>query len=96
MFIECLSNLCMLAGKLIPHCSLCKNAFSEKAFFVTYNIIISHGFPENIVQKISRICSLISTIFVNLMDFLTFPYYKETNDVTYNRRHLPFFPFKVL
>ena len=70
MFIECLSNLCMLAGKLIPHCSLYKNVFSEKAFFVTYNIIISHGFPENIVEKISRICSSNINYFCQSYGFL--------------------------
>ena len=59
---------------------------SETLFFLDFNIIISHIFPENFIeipqvfQKIWRL-SLLS-IFINFLDFLTFPCYKETYDVS--------------
>ena len=52
------------------------------------NIIMSYVFPENfietpqVVQKIRRFSSSIaSTILIHFSDFLTFPCYKETNDL---------------
>ena len=55
---------------------------------MTLNIIISHIFPENfieipqVVQKIWRIFLSILAISINFSDLLTFPYYKETNNVS--------------
>ena len=61
-------------------------------FYFNFNIIVSHIFPENViikipqvVQKIWRFSPSILTLFIYFSDFLTFPYYKETNGVTYNR-----------
>ena len=57
-------------------------------FFVIFNTIISHNFPENfieiaqVVQKIWRFSPSILTIFINFLDFSTFPCYKETNKVS--------------
>ena len=54
--------------------------------FVTFNIIISHIFPENfiknphIVQRIWRFFPPILTIFIAFLDSFMFPCYKETND----------------
>ena len=69
--------------------------FLEKGWTSTFlwhfNIIVSYIFPENfieilqVVQKIWRFSSSLSTIFVNYLDFLTFSRYKNTNDVTFNR-----------
>ena len=53
-------------------------------FFVIFNTITSHTFPENfieiaqVVQKIWRFSPSVLTI----LDFLTFPCYKETNKVS--------------
>ena len=60
----------------------------KPCFFVTFNVIIRLIFPENfikipqVVQKISRASSSTSLIFVNFPNFLTFPCYKQTNDVS--------------
>ena len=60
-------------------------------FFVTFNNILKHIFPENfiefpqVVQKIWRNSLSILAIFINFLsflDFLTLPYYKETNYVS--------------
>ena len=54
-------------------------------FFVTFNIIISDIFPEDIIEipqfvhKIWRRSSSILTIFINFLDFFTFPFCKETH-----------------
>ena len=68
-----------------------KSVFSRERvkpwFFVAFNIIKDHIFPENfieirqVVQKIWRFSPSIFTILINFSDFPTFPYYKETNDV---------------
>ena len=68
-----------------------KNVFSTErvkhCFFVTFNVI-SHIFPESfieifqVVHKIWRFSSSVLAIFINFLDFLTFPCYKETNDVS--------------
>ena len=56
--------------------------------FVTFNIIISHIFPENVikipivVQKVLKFSPLILTIFINFSDFFKFPCYKESNEVS--------------
>ena len=55
---------------------------------VTFNIMVIHIFPENIieltqvVQNIWRFFSSILTIFINFSGILIFPCYKETNDVS--------------
>ena len=60
----------------------------KPCFFVTFNVIIRLIFPENfikipqVVQKIWRASSSTSPIFVNFPNFLTFPCYKQTNDVS--------------
>ena len=73
------------------------------AFLFNFNIIISHTFPENViikipqvVQKIWRFSPSILALFIYFSDFLTFPYYKETNGVTYNRWCQQFFTFNLL
>ena len=72
-------------------------------FYFSFNIIISHIFPENViikipqvVQKIWRFSPSILTIFTNFSDFLTFPYYKGINGVTYNRWCQQLFTFNLL
>ena len=57
----------------------------EALFFVTFNKIINHIFPEIfikilVVQKIWRFYPSILILFVNFSDFLTFPCYKKTNE----------------
>ena len=72
-------------------------------FNFNFNIIISHIFPENViikipqvVQKIWRFSPSILALFIYFSDFLTFPYYKETNGVTHNRWCQQFFTFNLL
>ena len=74
-----------------PPWGFSKNAFSGErvnpCFFVTFNIIASHIFPEDfieipqVIQKVLRFSSSILTIFIDFLNFLTFPCYKETNNV---------------
>ena len=69
-----------------------KNVFSrgkvKPTFFVTFNTIASHNFPENfieipqVVQKIWRFYPSTLTIFVDFSDFLTFLCWKEPNDIS--------------
>ena len=60
----------------------------ETLLFLTFNIIINLIFPENfielpqVVRKIWRFSPSILTIFINFSEFLTFPFYKETNVVS--------------
>ena len=60
----------------------------EARVFLSFNIIISHVFPENFieisqfVQKIPRFSSSILTIFINFSDFFIFPCHKEINDAS--------------
>ena len=68
-----------------------------------FNIVTSHIFPEyviikipQVVQKIWRFSPSILALFIYFSDFLTFPYYKETNGVTYNRWCQQFFNFNLL
>ena len=72
-------------------------------FNFNFNIIISHIFPENainkipqVVQKIWRFSPSVLTLFIYFSNYLTFPYYKETNGVTYNRWCQQFFTFNLL
>ena len=76
---------------LIPPCSFSKNVSSRERvkpwFFVTFNIMLSQIVLENfieipqVVQEI-RFSSSVLFIFINFSDFLTFPCYNETNDVS--------------
>ena len=65
--------------------------------FVTFNIFVIYMFPENffeirqVAQKIKRLSPSILTIFVNYLDSLTFSFYKDTNNVTFNRSCQQFF-----
>ena len=49
----------------------------EPYFFVTFNIIIPHIFPESM-----KVLSVNISYSHRFSDFLTFPYYKETNDLS--------------
>ena len=66
--------------------NVCSKEKVNPWFFVTFNIIISHIFPENFIeiplvaQKIWRFFPSILTIFIDFLDFLTNPCYKETKD----------------
>ena len=61
---------------------------SKTLVFVTFDIVISHVFPENaieisrVVQKIWRFSPSILTIFIDFSNFLTFICCKETKDVS--------------
>ena len=74
----------------------------KRLFFVTFNIIISYIFPENVieipqvVQKIWRLSRSILIIFINFSDFLTFPCYIETNDVGISQMISTFFHFRPI
>ena len=69
-------------------------------FFLTFSIIIKHIFPEDFieirqfVQKIWIISLSILANFINFLDFLTFPCYKETNDVGLYQMMSAFFHFQ--
>ena len=70
-------------------------------FLWFFNIIISHIFTVKgieilqTVQKIWRFSPSTLTIFINFLDFLTFPCYKETNDATCNK-YQHFFYFQPI
>ena len=59
---------------------------SVTLFYMDY--ITSHFFPENFIeipevaQKIRKFSPSIITIFIDFSKFLTFPCYKETNDIS--------------
>ena len=63
----------------------------KPVFLVTFNIIISHIFPENfieitqVIQKIWRFSPLILTIFMNFSDFLLFFVAKKLMTSAHNR-----------
>ena len=84
-------TLKMLEVNLTPPVVFEKCVFQTKGealSFVIFKIIICHIIPENfieiphVLQKILRFSCLTLTIFINLSDFLTFPCYKETNDIS--------------
>ena len=84
MFFFCLTL------KRLDRLFLKRVLFTEKAkhwFLVTFNIITSHSFPENlaeiyeVVQKIWKFSASILTIFVDFSDYFIFPSSKETNGV---------------
>ena len=70
--------------------------------FLWLNIIISHIFPENfiyiphVVQKIWRLSLSLSilAIFIDFLNFLLFPSYKETNDISLWQIMSAFFHFQ--
>ena len=95
-------------GDPLP-CGFSKNVSSKESvkpwFFVTFNIILKNIFAEKfiefpqVVQKIWRNYLSILAIFINFpqfFGFLTFPCYKETNDIAYNRWCHHFFTFNIL
>ena len=61
---------------------------SEIYLFVAFKYIISHIFSEivietaQVVQNIWRFSPSILTTFIDFLDFLTVPCWKETNDVS--------------
>ena len=94
-------------GQFDSPCCFSKNSSCKQTvkswFFVTLNVIWSHIFPENfiaipqVVQKIWRLSLSILAIFNNFhqfLDFLTFPCYKETNDVSLKQMVSAFFYFQ--
>ena len=97
-------TLKMLGDEFDPSpCGFSKNVFfresMEPCFFVTFNILITHIFPETfieipqLVQKIWRFSSSILTIFINFSNFSTFPCCKETS--TYNKERQQCFTFNL-
>ena len=76
---------------LTPSIGFFKNLSSRERMkpwlFVAFKIVISHIFPENFieilqdVQNIWRFYPSTLFIFIHFSDFLTFPCYKETDDV---------------
>ena len=94
-FILTLICLIDVGSTWSPHCAFLKNVSSiewmEPWLFVTFNIILKHIFLENFInfpqvfQKIWRNSLSILTVFINFINFLdclTLPRYKETNDVS--------------
>ena len=77
---------------LIWRCSFSKNVFSRErvnlCFFVTFNVIVSHIFHENLIEvspviwKIWRTSSSLLTIFIKFLDFSIFYCYKKANDIS--------------
>ena len=69
-------------GSVNPPCGFSKNVSSKGRvkpwLFVTFNIIIIHRKYEEFICQYY----LYSLIFIDLLDFLTFPCYKEANDVS--------------
>ena len=66
-------------------CGFSKNVFSREKlkpwFFVTFDIIRSHAFPENFIVII-HVVQKMWTIFIDFLDFLTIFCCKKANDVT--------------
>ena len=66
-------------------CGFSKNVSSKEILkpwnFETFNIIISHIFPESfieisqVIQKIWRISLSLLTVFIDFLDFFTFPWW---------------------
>ena len=62
-----------------------QKVFQSKGESLGFCYFWHYNFPESIIeipqlfQKIWRFCSAILTISINFLDFLTFPYCKETN-----------------
>ena len=78
-----LKSLKAFSPQFDPSCGFSKNVSSRERvkpwLFLTFNIIISHIFPENFieiilaVQRIWRFSPSILNIFINFSGFLTFP-----------------------
>ena len=82
-----------------------KRYFTERlkpCFFVTFNIIISHIFPKNVIefpqviQKIWRVSPLILTHFIFFFIFWHFLFTKKLMASAYNRWCQHFFTFGQL
>ena len=88
-----------------PPSGFSKNVFYRLkvkiCLFVTVNIITSYNFPGNsieipqVVQKIWRFSSSILAVFIKFLDFLTFPCYEESNDVSIKQIMPAFFLFSI-
>ena len=97
-------------GSIWLHCGFSKNVSSKERmkpwFFVTFNTIISHIFPENfikipqVVQKILRIYLSILAIFINFHCFFGFFWHflftKKLMTSAYNKQCQHFFTFYIL
>ena len=91
---------------LFPKMNFLEREWGPVFFFFfnfNFNIIISHIFPENVVikipqvlQKIWRFSPSILALFIYFSDFLTYPYYKETNGGIHNRWCQQCFSFNFL
>ena len=74
----------------------------KPCFFVTFNIIVSHIFPENFVdvshiaQRIRRFSPSILTIFIDFSDFLNFSSRKETSDFSIQQMISSIFYFQAI
>ena len=93
-----------------PHpCGFSNNVFSKDrvkpCFFMTFNIIISHIFPENfseiseVVQRIWKLSLSIWTIFINFINFLDFLQFAVTKKLITSAYNGPFkhlFTFNIL
>ena len=84
-----ISTLKSLGGQFDSPYSFSNNVFLKKrwnpGYFVTFSIIISHIFPENFIvipQVVQKMWTFSLTISTHFSDFLTFPCYKETKDVS--------------
>ena len=101
MILDHLQKLYSGLGQFDPPCGFSINISSREKvkpwFFVTFNNIISHIFPKNVieipqvVQKIWRFSLSMLTIFIN---FMTFPYYKETDGNSIKQMMSAFFYFQ--
>ena len=94
-FIYFYSKWLLLCHKLLnpppqsaPPLDFSKTSFLGRgwnpAFFLTFNITISYIFPENFIE-ISQVTQKIWRFFsfnIDFSDFLTFPYWRKTNDVS--------------
>ena len=94
-FIYFYSKWLLLCHKLLnppppirPPSWLFQNKFSrdrvKPCFFLTFNITISYIFSENFIE-ISQVTQKIWRFFsfnIDFSDFLTFPYWRKTNDVS--------------
>ena len=84
---------------LTPHCRLSKNVSSREegkpCFIMTFNIILSHIFPENFIEiphPVQKIWRLFSTIFWIFWDLLVT---KKLMTSAYNKWYQHFFTFNL-
>ena len=92
-YIESITKLKSALGQFDPAPMAFRKNVSSKVrvkswFFVTFNIIVSHIFPENLIKNSSscsedrKNLSVNIGYFHNYLYYLTFCCYKETNDVS--------------